>query len=182
MVAMEAISGGETIHEIAANHAMDALYAAHITVRRIQVSQWKRQLFDRAGELFTRVKQIKINDEGQATPSSTSAGNVSCWAQFQTELPSKPLRGSTVWIMVRIDTIFLEEPCSCSRRMVGYLARDEIPISRNRVQNLMRSMGLPAIYQKPRTTVPRDPSESFPCVVDLSKLTAVDQVWATDIT
>ena len=80
MVAMEAISGRKTIHEIAADHAMDALCAAHITVRRIQVSQWKRQLFDRAGELFTRVKQIKINEEGQATPSSTSAGNVSCWA------------------------------------------------------------------------------------------------------
>ena len=84
--------------------------------------------------------------------------------------------------MVRIDTFFLEEPCSGSRRMVDYLARDGIAISRDRVQNLMRSMGLPGIYQKPRTTVPGDPSESFPCVVDLSKLTDVDQVWATDIT
>ena len=77
--------------------------------------------------------------------------------------------------MVRIDTFFLEEPCSGSRRMVGYLARDGIPISRDRVQNLMRSVGLPAIYQKPRTTVPWDPSESFQCVEDLSKLTAADQ-------
>ena len=38
--------------------------------------------------------------------------------------------------------------------MVGYLARDGIPISRDRVCNLMRRMGLRAIYQKPRTTVP----------------------------
>jgi len=46
----------------------------------------------------------------------------------------------------------------------------------------MRRMGLRAIYQKPRTTVPGDPSERFPCLVDLSTVMAVDQVWATDIT
>ena len=32
----------------------------------------------------------------------------------------------------------------------------------------MRRMGLRAIYQKPRTTVPGDPSERFPCLVDLT--------------
>ena len=66
--------------------------------------------------------------------------------------------------------------------MVDYLAEDGIPISRDRVRNLMRRMGLRAIYQKPRTTVPGQPSERFPCLVDLKQITAVDQVWATDIT
>ena len=46
----------------------------------------------------------------------------------------------------------------------------------------MRRMGLRAIYQKPRTTVPGDPAERYPCLVDLKAITAVDQVWATDIT
>jgi len=45
----------------------------------------------------------------------------------------------------------------------------------------MRRMGLRAIYQKPRTTVPGEPAERFPCLVDLKQVTAVDQVWATDI-
>ena len=49
-------------------------------------------------------------------------------------------------------------------------------------EKLMRRMGVRAIYQKPRTTVPGDPSERYHCLVDLSKVTAVDQVWATDIT
>jgi putative transposase len=93
-----------------------------------------------------------------------------------------PVRESTLRITARIDALYLEDPCSGSRRMVAYLARDEIPISRDRVRNLMRRMGLRAIYQKPRTTVPGDPSERFPCLVDLSMVTAVDQVWATDIT
>jgi len=84
--------------------------------------------------------------------------------------------------MARIDALYLEDPCSGSRRMVDYLAREGIPISRDRVRNLMRRMGLRAIYQKPRTTVPEDPSERFPCLVDVSTITAMDQVWATDIT
>jgi putative transposase len=82
---------------------------------------------------------------------------------------SLPVRDSTLRIMARIDVLYLEAPCSGSRRMVGYLARDGIPISHDRLRKLMRRMGLRAIYQKPRTTVPGDPSERFPCLVDLSR-------------
>ena len=64
-----------------------------------------------------------------------------------------PVRESTLRIMARIDALYLEDPCSGSRRMVDYLAREGIPISRDRARNLMRRMGLRAIYQKPRTTV-----------------------------
>ncbi len=46
----------------------------------------------------------------------------------------------------------------------------------------MRRMGLRATYQKPRTTVQGEPSMRCPCLGDLSTVTAVDQVWATDIT
>jgi putative transposase len=84
--------------------------------------------------------------------------------------------------MARIDALYLEDPCSGSRRMVYYLAEEGIPISRDRVRNLMRRMGLRAIYQQPRTTIPGDSSERYPCLVDLSMVTTVDQVWATDIT
>jgi len=31
-------------------------------------------------------------------------------------------------------------------------------------------------------TIPGDPSEWFPCLVDLRQITAVDQDWATDVT
>ncbi len=66
--------------------------------------------------------------------------------------------------------------------MVYYLAQEVIPISRDRVRNLTRLMWLRAIYQQPRTTIPRDPSERYPSLVDPSMVTTVDQVWATDIT
>lgn len=38
--------------------------------------------------------------------------------------------------MARIDALYLEDLCSGSCRMVAYLVRDGIPISRDRVQNL----------------------------------------------
>jgi putative transposase len=66
--------------------------------------------------------------------------------------------------------------------MLDSLAREDIPISRDLVRNLMRHMGSRAIYQKPRTTIVGDPSERFPCLVEINKIHAVDRVWATDIT
>ncbi len=93
-----------------------------------------------------------------------------------------PVRETTLRIMARIDAFHLEDPTAGSRRMALYLARDVIPISCDRVRNLMRCMGLRAIYQKPRTTVPGEPSERFPCLVDVRVVTAPDQVWATDNT
>ena len=53
-----------------------------------------------------------------------------------------PVRESTLSIMARIDALYLDDPCSGSRLMVEYLAREGIPISRDRVRNLMRRQGL----------------------------------------
>jgi len=44
----------------------------------------------------------------------------------------------------------------------------------------MRRIGLRGIYQKPRTTVPSEPSERFPCLVDIKHVRAADQIWASD--
>ena len=84
--------------------------------------------------------------------------------------------------MARIDALYMEDPCSGSHRLVKYLAREGIPISRDRVRNLMRRVGLKAINQKPSTTVPGESSKRFPCLVDLRQVRAAEQIWATDIT
>jgi len=49
-----------------------------------------------------------------------------------------PVHESTLQIMARIDAHYLEDPCSGTRRMVDYLVMEGIPISRDRVRNLMR--------------------------------------------
>ncbi len=101
---------------------------------------------------------------------------------FTLDYQPTAVRTSTLRIMAWIDALYLEHPCSGSRRMMVYLAREGIPISRSRVRNLMRRMSLRAIYQKLRSTILGNPSERFPCLVDLQQVRAADQVWATDIT
>jgi len=46
-----------------------------------------------------------------------------------------PVRASTLLIMVRVDALCLGGLCSGSRRLVDYLARDGIAISRDRGRN-----------------------------------------------
>ena len=92
------------------------------------------------------------------------------------------MRESTLRFMARIDALCLEGSCSGIRRIVAYLAEEGMPISRGRVRNLMSRMGLRAFYKKPRATVPGNPSLRYPCLVDPSQVTTVDQVWSTDIT
>ena len=57
-------------------------------------------------------------------------------------------------LMRRIDELFLKYPFYGSRQMVRQLRRDGVRTGRHRVRRLMRLMGLAAIYQAPRTTIP----------------------------
>ncbi len=54
-VAMEAISGRKTLQEIAADHA----------IHPIQVSQWKKQLLEGAGDLFGKGRKDKGRGDQQ---------------------------------------------------------------------------------------------------------------------
>jgi hypothetical protein len=55
--------------------------------------------------------------------------------------------------MVRIDALYLEDPSNGSRRIVHYLAQEEIPISCDWVRNLMRRV----IRESHRAAFARDP-------------------------
>ena len=165
---------------------MDLLYAVNPSVRPIQASQWKKQLFESASELFTRGKKTEAKAESQAKeeesfqqfgklqmePEWLNKNFSSCDARElrrligsnhpelsvnrQSELLGlprsthyyrpTPRRESTLGVMARINALYLEDPCSGSRRMVDYLVRESIPISRDRVQSLMRRMVFRVIY------------------------------------
>lgn len=49
-----------------------------------------------------------------------------------------PVLESTLRIMAKIDALYLDNPCSSSRLKVEYLSRERIPISRDRLRNLIR--------------------------------------------
>ena len=211
-VAMEAISGRRTIQEIASEHSIhpiqvsqwkrqllenaSELFGRGKKTKDKEAGEAKEaELFQQIGKLQMELEWLKKNlscSDARELRRLVDGEHPELSISRQCELLGLPrstlyyrpvpVREATLRIMARLDALYLEDPCSGSRRMVDYLANEGIQIGRDRVRNLMRRMGLRAIYQKPRTTIPGQPSERFPCLVDLKQITAVDQVWATDIT
>ena len=85
-------------------------------------------------------------------------------------------------LMRLIDAQFLETPFYGSRQMTRHLARLGHGVGRHHVRRLMRRMGLAAIYQRPRTSVPHPEHSVFPYLMRGLAIERANQVWCSDIT
>jgi putative transposase len=85
-------------------------------------------------------------------------------------------------LMRLIDVQFLETPFYGSRQMQRHLKNHGVMAGRTRVRRLMRKMGLMAIYQKPRTSVPHPEHRIYPYLLRGLRIDYPDQVWCADIT
>ena len=84
--------------------------------------------------------------------------------------------------MREMDRQYLETPFYGSRRMKAWLDRQGMPVSRKRVQRLMRVMGLRAIYRRPSTSRRSPEHRVYPYLLRNVRITRPNQVWAADIT
>lgn len=85
-------------------------------------------------------------------------------------------------LMRRIDRQYLETPWYGSRQMARHLRRNGLSVGRTRVRRLMRLLGLQAIYQRPRTTIPNTQHRVYPYLLRDLVVTRPNQVWCADIT
>ena len=85
-------------------------------------------------------------------------------------------------LMRLIDEQFLETPWYGARQMARHLRRQGYAVGRKRVRRLMAKMGLTAIYQRPRTTVPHPEHRTYPYLLRGMTIDRPDQVWCADIT
>jgi len=85
-------------------------------------------------------------------------------------------------VMEAMDQQYLSTPFYGSRRMRVWLGRQGHTVNRKRVQRLMRTMGLRAIYRRPRTSKPGPGHKVYPYLLGGMKITRPNQVWAADIT
>jgi putative transposase len=85
-------------------------------------------------------------------------------------------------LMRRIDELFMKYPFYGSRQMVRQLLREGVAVSRHRVRRLMRLMGLEAIYQAPRTSMPHPAHRVYPYLLRGMVIDRPNQVWCADIT
>ena len=87
-----------------------------------------------------------------------------------------------LFVMKAIDQQYLSTPFYGSRRMRVLLGRQGQRVNRKRVQRLMRTMGLRAIYRRPRTSKPGPGHKVYPYLLGGMEVTRPNQAWAADIT
>ena len=85
-------------------------------------------------------------------------------------------------LMKQIDQQYLSTPFYGSRRMKVWLGRQGHPVNRKRVRRLMRTMGLQAVYRRPRTSQPAPGNKVYPYLLGGMEITRPNHVWAADIT
>jgi len=86
-------------------------------------------------------------------------------------------------IMNLIDEIFTDKPFYGSRRIKKALKFNyQISICREKVQRLLRLMGIEPVYPKKRTTLSSKENKTYPYLLRGLKIDRPNQVWSTDIT
>ena len=85
-------------------------------------------------------------------------------------------------LMRMIDEQYTARPFYGSRRMTRWLIEQGEEVNRKRVQRLMRTMGLEAIYPKPRVSTAGKGHKIYPYLLRDVAIERADQVWSTDIT
>jgi len=85
-------------------------------------------------------------------------------------------------LMRLLDEQFLETPWYGARQMMRHLRRLGYAVGRKRVRRLMAKIGLAAIYQRPRTTVPHPEHRVYPYLLRNLLVDRPNQVWCADIT
>jgi putative transposase len=85
-------------------------------------------------------------------------------------------------LMRMLDEQYLKRPYFGSRRMALWLQDQGEDVNRKRVQRLMRTMSIEALYPKPRTTQRSLEHRIYPYLLRDMEILQPDQVWSTDIT
>jgi len=81
-----------------------------------------------------------------------------------------------------LDEQYTRTPCYGVMRMAAYLRSLGHAANPKRVRRLLRTMGLEAVYQRPRTSQPNPAHKTYPYLLRGLPIDRCDQVWSTDIT
>lgn len=93
-----------------------------------------------------------------------------------------PESAENLALMRLIDEQYLATPFYGYRRMAAHLELQGHTVNDKRIRRLMRLMGLEALYQKPRTSIPNKDHIVYRYLLRNVPIERVGQVWSTDIT
>jgi putative transposase len=83
---------------------------------------------------------------------------------------------------IKIADIWNEDPSRGSRQINYEIKKDGYRISRKKIGELMREMGLRSLFAKPNLSVPDKQHKKYPYLLRGVKITHPNHVWSTDIT
>ncbi|RCN56212.1 IS3 family transposase [Acidiferrobacter thiooxydans] len=208
-VALEALAGEKTIHEIAAKHQ----------VHPNQVTQWRRQLIDQAASIFgkptgttptsdreallAKIGELTVQNDffARGARQMTTAERLQ---RVERENPVVPIARQCAWLgvprssvyyqgkpavseedlslMKRLDALHLQHPFLGSRRLRDRLERDGVFVNRKRIQRLMQVMGIKTLYPRRKTSAPGPGHRIYPYLLRGMTITRPNQVWCADVT
>ena len=132
----------------------------------------RREMVDRRCPALSTVRQHALLSISRSSlysrPRGISSPDMALMNRIDRQYPSATLRTG------------LRTPSYGSRRMAVWLGGHSA--NRKRVRRLMRTMGLQAIYRRPRTSQPGPGHKVFPYLLGGMEITRPNQVWAADIT
>ncbi len=86
------------------------------------------------------------------------------------------------YLMRKLDEQYTQTPFYGVLRMTAFLRTQGENVNPKRVRRLLRTMGLEAIYPKPKLSQPSDNSRRYPYLLRGLAIERPKQVWSTDIT
>jgi len=94
----------------------------------------------------------------------------------------KPVTAEELELMKLIDCCHLEKPFYGSRRVRDWLEDRGHKVNRKRIQRLMRTMGIVALYPKRNLSLANQAHRIYPYLLRNLIIDRPNQVWSTDIT
>jgi putative transposase len=208
-LALEAAKGLKTINELASEHGVhptqvsewkrQLLEAGSIAFSRDGAcphpEQQKRgvELYEQIGRLNMELEWLKkkLPDSVKAKRAMIDVGALRISIRRQCALIGlnrstfygAPVTASAfnLQLMRLIDEQYTKTPFYGWPRMTAHLRRLGLPVNRKRVQRLMRTMGLQAIYPKPRTSAAANDHTIYPYLLGAVAMSRPNQVWSADI-
>lgn len=209
-VALEALKGHKTMHELVSYYGVHptqiTTWKKHLQNELPQIFLTRRekhehdqeafqaQLYQQIGQLKVALDWLKKNlafsTEAKRDLIEPDHGQMSLSRQCDLlGLPrstyyyaSQGESPANLHLMRLLDEQYTETPYYGSRRMTAWLRSQGYPVNRKRVTRLMHTMGLEALYPKPRTSQPHPAHRIYPYVLRDVPIVRVNQVWSTDIT
>lgn len=127
---------------------------------------WRRSLVEPEHPTLSIVRQCELLEMSRS-------------GYYYKPVPESP---ENLALMRLIDEQYLATPFYGYRRMAAHLGMNGQKANPKRVRRLMRLMGLEALYQKPRTSIPNKEHIIYPYLLRNVPIERVGQVWSTDIT